>query len=389
MRSGVFMMDAHHYSNELSAIINYGSVKDAYQKFKKKIENLNQEKLIIIYGAGIRGTDLKHFLEMFSIKVNVFFDKKAEQIKQVEDIPVVLPESLVLSDKEKSEAFVFNAVNDGDDVVINNYLMDLGYKRLSSISEWWFFNCWVSKEYLFKMQEKEQFIMDALKLWNDEKSIKTYINNIQCYITREYVHGTRIETEEQYFPKDFKLEKGYGCFVDCGAFTGDTILRVNENIGTINTLIAFEPDLINFEKLTKNISNFKEQIADNLLLYPCGVWSKTEKLKFSNRGGSGSTLAAEGDTVIQCVSLDDALFKIKPTLIKMDIEGAEYNAVKGSKGIIQKYKPDLAICLYHNINHLWDIPLLIEGWDLGYKFYLREYQLYNHETVMYATCTEA
>lgn len=272
--------------------------------------------------------------------------------------------------------------------MINKYLRSLGYKRLSSISEWWFFNCWVSKEELFETQKKEHLMTNALKLWNDEKSMETYINNIQCYLTREYIHGTRIKTEEQYFPKEFKLEKGYGCFVDCGAFTGDTILRLNDNMGTINSLIAFEPDLINFEKLTKNISNVKEQLADNLLLYPCGVWSKTEKLSFLHRGGSGSTIADEGETVIQCVSLDDALLKMKPTLIKMDIEGAEYNAVKGAKGIIQKYKPDLAICLYHNINHLWDIPLLIKRWDLGYKFYLREYQLCNHETVMYATCSE-
>lgn len=72
------MINVDHYNNELSAIINYGAVKNAYQKFKEKIESLNQEQLIFIYGAGIRGTDLKRFLETFSIQVNVFFDQKTE-----------------------------------------------------------------------------------------------------------------------------------------------------------------------------------------------------------------------------------------------------------------------------------------------------------------------
>ncbi len=383
------MINAPYCIDKLQKIINLNAVQIAYKKFEKKIEDLNREKRIIIYGAGVRGADLKHLFDNFSIKVDVFFDQKAEQIKQIEDIPVVLPESFMLSDKEKSETYIFNAVNDGDDAGINNYLKCLGYEKISSISEWWFFNCWVTKEELFEIQKKERLMIDAVKIWNDEKSMETYINNIQCYLNREYIHGTRIETEEQYFPKDFELEKGYGCFVDCGAFTGDTILRINENIGSIDTLIAFEPDSTNFEKLKENMSDLKEQISENLLLYPCGVWSKTEKLRFFVRGGSGSIIADEGETIIQCTSLDDALYKINPTLIKMDVEGAEYDAVKGSKGIIQKYRPDLAICLYHNINHLWDIPLLIKEWDLGYRFYLREYQLYNHETVMYATCPES
>lgn len=382
------MMNTQYYIDKLRKIINLDAVQIAYRKFKKRIEDLKLEKQIIIYGAGVRGIDLKHLLDNFSIEVDVFFDQKAEQIKQIEDIPVVLPESFMLSDKEKSETYVFNAVNDGDDEGINNYLQCLGYKKISSISQWWFFNCWVTKEELFDTENKKQLMMDALKMWNDEKSMETYINNIQCYITREYIHGTKTEAEEQYFPKDFKLEKGYKRFVDCGAFTGDTILRINENIGPIDTLIAFEPDSINFEKLKNNLNNLKEQITDNFLLYPCGVWSKTEKLRFLVRGGSGSIIAGKGETILQCISLDDALYNISPTLIKMDIECAEYNAIKGSKKIIQKHKPDLAICLYHNINHLWDIPLLIKEWGLGYRFYLREYQLYNHETVMYATCPE-
>lgn len=382
-------MDEHYYTNKLQNIINLDAVRTSYQKFKGKIDGLDKEKRIIIYGAGVRGADLKHLFDNFSIKVDVFFDRKAEHIQHLEGIPVVLPECFILSDKEKSETYVFNAINDGDDTGINNYLKCLGYKKISSISEWWFFNCWVTKEELFETQKKEDLIAEALKLWNDERSMETYTNNIHCYITREYIHGTKTETEEQYFPKDFTLEKGYKRFVDCGSFTGDTILRINENIGPIDTLIAFEPDSINFEKLKKNMRDLKEQLSENLLLYPCGVWSKTEKLRFFVRGGSGSIIAGEGETIIQCISLDDALYKINPTLIKMDVEGAEYDAVKGSKGIIQKYRPDLAICLYHNINHLWDIPLLIKEWDMGYRFYLREYQLYNHETVMYATCPES
>ncbi len=68
----------------------------------------------------------------------------------------------------------------------------------------------------------------------------------------------------------------------------------------------------------------------------------------------------------------------------MDVEGAELEALKGAETLIKQNKPDLAICVYHTPNHIWDIPFYLEGLGLGYKFCLRNYTSFISETVLYA-----
>jgi hypothetical protein len=68
----------------------------------------------------------------------------------------------------------------------------------------------------------------------------------------------------------------------------------------------------------------------------------------------------------------------------MDIEGAELASLIGSKKTITKYRPGLAICLYHNPEHIWQIPLLVSSWELSYDFYLRSHCYSGFELVMYA-----
>ena len=69
----------------------------------------------------------------------------------------------------------------------------------------------------------------------------------------------------------------------------------------------------------------------------------------------------------------------------MDIEGEELNALKGAKEIICKYKPKLAICVYHKPEDLYEIPKYIMDFGLDYKYYLRHHMREGYtETVFYA-----
>ena len=71
--------------------------------------------------------------------------------------------------------------------------------------------------------------------------------------------------------------------------------------------------------------------------------------------------------------------------IKMDIEGAERNALIGAKNTIIKNKPVLTVCIYHKPEDFFDIPLLIEETVPGeYEYYVRQYRYGQSETVLYA-----
>ena len=71
-------------------------------------------------------------------------------------------------------------------------------------------------------------------------------------------------------------------------------------------------------------------------------------------------------------------------MIKMDIEGMEPRALAGAAEIIRQHRPQLAICVYHDISHLWSIPLQIKELYEGYRLYIRNYQFMGLETVVYA-----
>ena len=104
------------------------------------------------------------------------------------------------------------------------------------------------------------------------------------------------------------------------------------------------------------------------------------------RGG----VSEVGDHTVPVVSLDlmFANFNFSKdcngTLIKMDIEGSEYDALIGGKKIIRNIRPGLAISVYHKPSDLWELPLLISSWNLEYDFYLRSHQYNGFDVVLYA-----
>jgi hypothetical protein len=70
--------------------------------------------------------------------------------------------------------------------------------------------------------------------------------------------------------------------------------------------------------------------------------------------------------------------------IKMDIEGAELAALHGAEQTLKRFRPKLAITVYHQLADFWEIPQYIESLGLGYRFYLRHFTIHAEETVLFA-----
>ncbi|KKW94086.1 hypothetical protein YP76_05625 [Sphingobium chungbukense] len=97
-----------------------------------------------------------------------------------------------------------------------------------------------------------------------------------------------------------------------------------------------------------------------------------------------SHLSDAGDTTIQCVAIDDILYGEQINLIKMDVEGAEVETLKGMRNIIERQNPHLLISAYHAPEHLYEIVDLINSWNLRYKFHLKVHEYNTFGTVIYA-----
>jgi FkbM family methyltransferase len=108
------------------------------------------------------------------------------------------------------------------------------------------------------------------------------------------------------------------------------------------------------------------------------------KSKCSMAEGLRRLAAGEGDAFISVEALDNLLLDEPVTFIKMDIEGAETQAIIGTADIIKTQKPKMAICVYHRLEDIINIPFLLKELVPEYKIFLRHYSDTLLDTVCYA-----
>ena len=161
------------------------------------------------------------------------------------------------------------------------------------------------------------------------------------------------------------------CYADLGAYTGDTLTEFLELIGgCYQHMYAVEPDPKNFKKLRV----FAEQQAlSRITLCPKSIWAQDMPLRFAARGGRMSALASDGENATEGVSLDSLVGENHLTYVKMDVEGAEKEALYGGSGVIRREKPKLLVAGYHFDDDLWELPLSIWALVPEYKLYLRRH----------------
>ena len=186
--------------------------------------------------------------------------------------------------------------------------------------------------------------------------------------------------DQQYFDLSCMVPANDEVFLDVGCFDGLTVHNfVRWSGNEYREIIAFEPDTDCYDKCKKELNDIP-----HLTLINKGAWSREEVLRFDATGVSDSKVSESGTTRIETCRLDDIVGDKCVTFLKMDIEGAEKEALIGAERIIREQKPKLAISIYHKKEDIWEIPQLLMQWNPEYNFYLRHYSLRFAETVLYA-----
>jgi len=250
--------------------------------------------------------------------------------------------------------------------------------------------------YLWLVEDSSLMIdNDKLKKFNSllvdkesQENLSMIINLRKTLDTKYYIKPSGTE----YFPEDVPILNNLNevNFLDCGAYIGDTINELMKQKLTVKSTISFEPDIKNQLKLNVELETQKKSHPQtDFLIYPMGVYSHNTILQFSNNGvDSSAAFDNTSDIVVPVVSIDDTLLNKDINFIKMDIEGAEKKALIGATKTIKKYKPNLAICLYHKPEDLWELPLLINDIEPSYEMYLRVHEDMCLSTVLYCISKE-
>lgn len=349
---------------------------------------------VFIYGAGNFGRIIYHLLISNGVRKEAiagFLDMAAGENNTMFDLPIYRPDDQRRFDQSWTDSEIVISIYSGitDHSAIRQRLLELGYKHVRTGYET-AISFHRANDSTSRISDSDFLrtnidnILKGFHFWNDEQSLMTYANHFAGYASNDINCFLTEKSHEQYFAPFFRPEKDYKRFIDCGAFDGDTIRVLVDNIGKVEDLFLFEPCGTNFRKLSHYIHKHESHIAERIVLFPCGAWKNTEQLQFNDEAAAASTITQNGSSFIQCVAIDDVLLGACPTFIKMDIEGAELEALKGAASTIRRCKPNLAISVYHSLSHFWEIPELVRQMLPEYHLYLRTYGAAGFESVMYA-----
>jgi FkbM family methyltransferase len=341
-----------------------------------------------VYGAGGFGQRVIALLQEQNVLCHGVIDKKfSAKQSELNGIPAYNPASfknhgtqnkcLIIGTHnhlvDLSEIMVFGKAHGFKDILLNTDLPDaLGPK----IDNYWLTN----RRFLL---DNFEALRKVAQLFDDQKSIETLVSLIKYRVKGDITSHPSHDLNEQYLPPGIMAFNKPITFVDGGAYDGDTLRHLTAKGVEVTHWIAFEPDPGNFALLSKHA----KKTSKISTLFPCGLNDSTKHLSFEATAGTSSHLSNSTGTstmIIPCVALDDVIQGLPVDYIKLDIEGAEQDALLGMRKTISAYQPNLAVSTYHKPEDLWAIPNKMHELSPNSKLYLRQHDLNAFETVTYA-----
>ncbi len=221
----------------------------------------------------------------------------------------------------------------------------------------------------------------AVELMDDVISQRCMLDIATFRLGLNTAYGSFQHPENQYFNpltlSDFRIKPLR--FVDGGAYNGDTYLELS-SMTEVETAYLFEPDAANFVDLTRHVA----RIGRKVQCLPLGLSDAYRILSFNAGSGEGASISDKGTAHIAVVALDDVLANDAVDFIKLDVEGAELQALQGARRVIQRSRPVLALSLYHRPQDLWELPLAIADLCDDYRFHVRQHYFNTFDSVLYA-----
>lgn len=295
---------------------------------------------------------------------------RKKNILQIQDVP---KDAIILS------------TSTGSPLEVQNRLNELGYENFNYLSFLRYSNLELANP-PFIMDFKEDYLENkekyenTYKLLADEKSkeVFTKVINFKISFDLSFMQGFTNNFDEQYFDKDLIPKTKNINFVDGGAYVGDTLPQIINNFPDFNKIYCLEPNTLHLNIAKRNFKDFKD--LSKIEFINCGLG---EKEQLSQEDENLAQNNCQHDYQALNINSIDNLIKDKIDFIKLDIEGAELDTIKGAKQSILKNHPILTICIYHKADDWYKVPQEVLSIRDDYKIYLRHYMEGIFETVMY------
>ena len=339
--------------------------------------HLDGKQRIMTYGAGSWADEIKKTLRDFGYQLdyaivdeqycdgNTYMDRQGGTVvTSLEKLnPPYNPQFDVLIWAIASPQKIHDCMKDEQTTAECLLLWDMGF--------------WQDREY-YSLHEKE--FSKACEMLCDEYSKKVFWGYIEA--TKGNVDDDIFYSTSGTYFNELTKENKEGAFVDCGSYDGESAIDYMKFIGKECQVYAFEPDKGNYQNL---INKMKDK--SNFICLNKGCYSSEKVLSFAANGDMSSSLSETGDETVEVTTIDKVVGDEKIAFIKMDVEGAELEALKGASKVIERDMPILAISAYHRQEDLITlIPYIsnLHNESESYDLYLRHHGVVATELVIYA-----
>ncbi len=347
---------------------------------------------ICLYGTGETASTIMNYLKNFrkDIKIVLFLDSFNNGEKY--GIKIIKPENFLHFKNEIDLIIIASMYWNLIEKELARYRIEK-YKILSNYLLY-LLSPLKNQNSFFLSQEEMKFCSEVINLFKEGRDKELYhclinfrIEQYQNEIPENFLKVVQ-SNSRQYL--DFINFSAIHTILEGGVYDGtDTVNFLNQLKGKKYQIFGFEPNLEFFKKSpNKNLLSNK-----NVKIFPNALWRKKETLKFRIEQNSPSSSNLYDNDIndsildINAITIDEFLSEQHIStidFIKLDIEGAELDALLGAENTIKQCIPQLAISIYHNKNHLFQIPKLLHEMNAKYVFKLGQYSPTFIDSVLYA-----
>lgn len=343
-------------------------------KLHDRISEVLQTEHLLLFGAGPHGQAVHRYLKQQGIAVKGFIDNDPlKQRNDIDGLPVEAPQYL---NKYPDSLVLVTARH-----AVRPILKQLADYSVSAIS----FDTFFATHHIERLAKLRN------NLLNDSHSKLCFDGIVKTMLTGDNGYCADVAEADQYFalPQFFNI--GSDHYVDAGAYVGDTIERfLWAHNGIFNHIYAFEPGAVQFKAMEKRLDRLCDEWAierSKFSLIRAGLGEQNGELALPSTPQLQSTsfIAAHGsgEEMLPVFALDQYLQDIPVSCLKADIEGMEMPMLRGAQETIKRYRPRMALSIYHEPTDLFEIAEYVHELVPEYKMALRQHAPLLMDTVLY------
>jgi len=343
---------------------------------------------VVLYGAGQLGVLAASFCQDVGIDVRYALDARAFSGQKLSERIPVFP---VFPAGDRCNDLVLVTLVTSPFCEINRNLQAAGWKNVLPFYDYAqhftsthpLNNGWFSGALSVEDKTHITAVMHKLR---EPHSRAAYLQFLAWRVLRQEwcFDDAPVSMDDKYsIPQLLRVLTDKEAILDVGAYDGRFLFHLLEiTKGEFSKAQMFEPDQNNCDVLRQNLTRLSPDQRAKIEVSSQAISNVSGTSTFSSGYGMTSRISPDGQKTVNTVRIDD--LDLHPTYLKLHIEGAEMDALRGAVQTLQKCRPIIALTSYHNRDGMWKIPIFLMSFLEGYEFYFRLHNWCGTGAVFYA-----